>query len=132
MNNIKYLVICLAMLASAASTASGVQKWTDENGNVHYGDSPPTGTKSREITVDSAPSNNGLRPEEARQLRLIESRENYFRSRRNYKDDRDTYYKERQRRDDNLARCRDLDRKYSSGRHRKGEIVAQQRRLGCR
>lgn len=132
MNIRNCVVVFLVMLTSASLTAGSVQKWVDENGNVHYGDKPPTGIQSKQIEVAPAPAASGLRPEEARQLRRIESRETNSRSRRDYESDRDTYYKERQKRDDNLFRCRELDRRYSSGRYRKGEIVAQQRRLGCR
>ena len=39
--------------------AAGIQKWTDESGNVHYGDTPPVQTKSQTISVTRPPSNPG-------------------------------------------------------------------------
>ena len=41
------------------SYAAGIQKWTDESGNVHYGDMPPLKTKTESIHVNRAPSNPG-------------------------------------------------------------------------
>ncbi len=39
--------------------AGTVQKWVDENGNVHYGDAPPVSAKTKDVKVQSAPSNPG-------------------------------------------------------------------------
>ncbi|MBT3204625.1 MAG: DUF4124 domain-containing protein [Gammaproteobacteria bacterium] len=41
------------------SYAAGIQKWVDENGNIHYGDTPPAQTKSQTINVSRPPSNPG-------------------------------------------------------------------------
>ncbi len=41
------------------SHASAIQKWTDENGQVHYGDRPPAKVDSQEIRVNRPPSNPG-------------------------------------------------------------------------
>ena len=51
-NSIKTLFACLclsALLASPASLAD-LYKWVDENGKVHYGDSPPENVKLKKIT----------------------------------------------------------------------------------
>lgn len=48
----RYLLTGLCLLCLAASTQGLAQlyKWTDENGKVHYGDSPPQGARLQEIT----------------------------------------------------------------------------------
>jgi hypothetical protein len=54
----RYLIY-LILAISTSLTAGSIQKWTDENGNVHYGDVPPVKTKSENVRVQSAPSNPG-------------------------------------------------------------------------
>jgi hypothetical protein len=54
----RYLIYLL-LATSTSLTAGTIQKWTDENGNVHYGDAPPVSTKSEDVRVQSAPSNPG-------------------------------------------------------------------------
>jgi hypothetical protein len=54
----RYLIYLL-LATSTSLTAGSIQKWTDENGNVHYGDAPPVSTKSEDVRVQSAPSNPG-------------------------------------------------------------------------
>jgi ribonuclease BN (tRNA processing enzyme) len=51
----KYLILALMLLPLTLS-ARGIQKWVDDQGNVHYGDAPPIGTKSEQVRVDKAPS----------------------------------------------------------------------------
>lgn len=41
------------------SYAAGIQKWTDEGGNIHYGDTPPMKTESQTISISRPPSNPG-------------------------------------------------------------------------
>ena len=54
----RYLIY-LILAISTSLNAGSIQKWTDENGNVHYGDAPPVKTKSEDVRVQSAPSNPG-------------------------------------------------------------------------
>ena len=54
----RYLIY-LILAVSTSLNAGSIQKWTDENGNVHYGDAPPARTKSENVRVLSAPSNPG-------------------------------------------------------------------------
>ena len=56
--NMRYLIF-LALLASMPVHAGAIKKWVDEEGNVHYGDTPPTTAKTQDIRVQSAPSNPG-------------------------------------------------------------------------
>ena len=44
----RVMVAFLLGLAAVALHAGGVYKWTDENGQVHFGDAPPSSTTKRE------------------------------------------------------------------------------------
>jgi len=44
---------------TSSSYAGSIQKWTDETGNVHYGDSPPARVKAETVDVLRPPSNPG-------------------------------------------------------------------------
>ena len=54
----RYFIYLLLMVSTSLSAGS-IQKWVDENGNVHYGDAPPLTTKTENVRVQSAPSNPG-------------------------------------------------------------------------
>ena len=54
----RYLIL-LAILASMPLHAGAIKKWVDEDGNVHYGDAPPSSAKTQDIRVQAAPSNPG-------------------------------------------------------------------------
>jgi hypothetical protein len=54
----RYLIY-LTLLASTSLYAGSIQKWTDANGNVFYGDTPPVSAKTEGVRVQSAPSNPG-------------------------------------------------------------------------
>ena len=54
----RYLLL-LTVLFSAPLHATSIQKWVDDEGNVHYGDAPPADTKSESVRVLKAPSNPG-------------------------------------------------------------------------
>lgn len=51
--------VFLILLASMSLNAGSIHKWVDEEGNVHYGDSPPVSAKTEGVRVQSAPSNPG-------------------------------------------------------------------------
>jgi hypothetical protein len=51
--------IYLMLLASTSLNAGSIHKWTDADGNVFYGDSPPVSAKTEGVRVQSAPSNPG-------------------------------------------------------------------------
>ena len=58
----RYLIYPLVGLILAISTslnAGTIQKWVDDKGNVHYGDTPPVEVKSENVPVQSAPTNPG-------------------------------------------------------------------------
>ena len=54
----RYLIY-LVILTSTSLSAGSIQKWTDEDGNVSYGDAPPLSAKTEDVRVQSAPSNPG-------------------------------------------------------------------------
>ncbi len=51
--------IFLVLLASMSVNAGSIHKWVDEDGNVHYGDSPPASAKTEGVRIQAAPSNPG-------------------------------------------------------------------------
>jgi len=51
--------VFLMLLASMSLNAGSIHKWVDDEGNVHYGDSPPAKVKTEGVRVQSAPSNPG-------------------------------------------------------------------------
>jgi hypothetical protein len=54
----RYLYLLL-VLFSASTFAGSIHKWVDENGNVHYGDTPPVQSNTQPVKVSGAPSNTG-------------------------------------------------------------------------
>ena len=54
----KHLILTLLFIGFSVH-AAGIKKWTDENGQVHYGDSPPAQTSSESVRVSRPPSNPG-------------------------------------------------------------------------
>lgn len=50
-------VVLLALgMATSSAAADKVYKWTDENGSVHYGDRPPTGSERHEMQLRQTPA----------------------------------------------------------------------------
>jgi hypothetical protein len=41
MDNIKKIVLVVALVVVAVSVQAGIYKWTDDEGNVHYTQTPP-------------------------------------------------------------------------------------------
>jgi len=70
----RILLLLLLFAAAAAAHAEGAYKWTDEQGNVHYGDRPPADLQSKEYLELPAqtPEPTGLRPGERALLNKIE------------------------------------------------------------
>lgn len=54
----RYLIL-LTLFLSTSLIAGSFQKWVDEDGNVHYGDAPPTSAKTESVHVQPAPTNPG-------------------------------------------------------------------------
>ncbi len=56
--NMRRLVFLVALVSSSLY-AGEIRKWIDEDGNVHYGDAPPSSVSSQSVRVIGAPSNPG-------------------------------------------------------------------------
>ena len=54
----RYLIY-LTLILSTSLNAGAIHKWTDESGNVNYGDAPPLTAITEGVRVQSAPSNPG-------------------------------------------------------------------------
>lgn len=54
----KLLLIPILFICSN-SFAAGIQKWVDESGQIHYGDTPPAKSSSESVRVSRPPSNPG-------------------------------------------------------------------------
>ena len=82
--------------------------------------------------IGSAPSSNGLRPEEVKRLRRAESQNNQKKYNRRMQAQR-TASNKRSERANTRSRCSQLDSSYTHGSYKnRGNIVSQQRKLGCR
>jgi hypothetical protein len=96
-------LLFLTMLVAATNTSSGIYKWVDENGNVQYGDRPPTDVEtSNEVKIhtqnDIPDSGQGVDRKQARD-RLLEQ---YKREREEKKEAAE---KERQEKKKRQVRC---------------------------
>lgn len=85
------LLIVLTLIVSCP-VAAQVYKWTDENGNVHFGSQPPPGQQERvETRKGYEPSQDQARPQshimrQANQLDRQQQREDLERSRERYQE----------------------------------------------
>jgi hypothetical protein len=57
-NNMRRFTL-LAMLVSCSLNAGQIHKWVDEDGNVYYGDTPPSSVTTEPVRVIGAPSDPG-------------------------------------------------------------------------
>ncbi len=55
----RFFIIFLSLLLSPSLYAGNIQKWTDDDGNVYYGDSPPIDADPTDVRVTGVPSNPG-------------------------------------------------------------------------
>ncbi len=47
----RQMIVCMALCALIGSVSAEVYKWTDDAGNVHYGDKPPAQKKANKVDV---------------------------------------------------------------------------------
>jgi len=76
----KLVGVALSLLVTVPAAAGGVYKWTDEHGQVHFGDRPPAGTPAehaepRPATGVDPAAGSGLRSGERARLSGIEKQE---------------------------------------------------------
>jgi hypothetical protein len=113
-NPLVRILLLAACLFHAASTGAEVYRWTDANGQVHYGERPPPeGARRLDLppagaAVDTDPDMAGRRD---RQQRLLESYE-YERTQRQADAARAA-----EERADDAERCRALERRWRELSH---------------
>ena len=59
----KYAIACLMMFvvsASGITLANDIYKWTDEDGNVHYGDRPSGDSSEERLAISSKPTDTAM------------------------------------------------------------------------
>jgi hypothetical protein len=77
----KLVGISFGLILSLSAAAGSIYRWMDEQGQVHFGDKPPTGVqakqeKARPAIRDDSAAGSGLRSGEHARLAEIEKREN--------------------------------------------------------
>lgn len=130
-------VIAIVTIAIALPAAAGsIQKWVDEEGQVHYGDAPPGHARTEEVQIfDNAIEGDrttNLRSEEEERYRQIEQREAYERRAQEREQVRDDYRALREEQD-KRRQCQEFARIeaiYGHGR-RANNATRQQRLMGC-
>ena len=60
------------LVAAGLAQAGGIYKWTDADGNVHYGERPPPGAESREMAPAPPPPAGDVETSRQRLDRLLE------------------------------------------------------------
>lgn len=102
----KRLFILMVMIAATPAGAAEVYRWTDQNGQVHYGQRPPPEGARRmdlpDATADGMSEDAVLKQRRDDQRRLLESFE-YQRGRK-----QDGLHREAEQQTKALARCREL------------------------
>lgn len=67
------LILLFALLTSLVGTAAAqIYKWTDAQGNVHYGDCPPADCKTEQIEAPQSPSQEDVQSATKRSQQLIQ------------------------------------------------------------
>lgn len=59
MNHLIISVASLSLLLAATAAAAGMYKWVDDQGRVHYSQSPPMDRGSENIKAEPAPKSSG-------------------------------------------------------------------------
>ncbi len=71
------IIVLGGLLAAASASASGVYKWVDDQGKVHYGDRPPAAAEPTEVELEEKPvpsaADTGRQEKTQRLLDAIES-----------------------------------------------------------
>lgn len=106
---------------------AGVYKWTDKNGNVHFGDHPVNQDEATELIIDTESRagithSSGDNKERARMTKELEE------DRKTRKEKRDKIKAEKKKRQERCARAKDRLRRYQNANsiyklNKKGERV---------
>ena len=70
------LFVCLALALFSLGAGPDIYKWVDDEGNVHYGDSPPENVVAERVQIESRPAGE---TEPSGSKRLEEAQERYQR-----------------------------------------------------
>ncbi|MFW5824542.1 MAG: DUF4124 domain-containing protein [Marinobacter sp.] len=71
-----FLVALMALMMPALASAASVYRWTDEDGNVHFGDREPTGHSAERVSVKTGKSGNSQpRKSPQEQVEALDERE---------------------------------------------------------
>lgn len=70
------LVALIALMTPALASANSVYRWTDEDGNVHFGDREPSGRSADRVSVKTGnPGNDGQRQSPQEQVEALDERQ---------------------------------------------------------
>jgi hypothetical protein len=115
-------LVSMLVLGPAAATAvlAGMYKWTDAEGDVHYGEHPPPGSEAREMQRPKPPGAEEVERDRERWDRIIERQE---RSQQLRREDR-----QRRKQDKIEQEQRELERKRLCARARGSLYALEQQR----
>ena len=83
----KRLIIALALITLSASAFGKIYKWVDENGKVHYSDSPPPGDTAKQVELPPQPSEESLQRGREEIARRIQNQRDDSAARRQAKEE---------------------------------------------
>jgi hypothetical protein len=127
----KQIGIAFGLILGVPAAAGSIYKWTDEQGQVHFGDKPPAGAtvtqeEHRPATGDDRATGGGLRPAERAQLSGIEKQENRVAAEKRDRDKRIAADEKRR------ARQAGQDANRCTGYQQKISDYKRRLRAGCR
>ncbi len=127
----KLIGVTLSLLVTVPAAAGGIYKWTDETGQVHFGDRPPAGTPAenaepRPATGVGPAADSGLRAGERARLSEIENQERRKAAEKSGQDKRDATDERRR------ERQAGQDAKRCAGYQQKIRDYKSRLRTGCR
>jgi hypothetical protein len=111
-----YLALCLTLLPIVMITfdtsANKVYKWTDEDGNVHYGDQPPADSQRHEMRLRRTPAvDPDVNTRQQRTGRLLQS---FATEREEKQAERAAVVAEKKQREARCAEARRIQEKYEN------------------
>lgn len=68
----KKLLLLVLFLSVAVASFAAIYKWVDDEGVIHYSETPPSGEKTQEMEMEPGPSENEIQQSRDRMERLLE------------------------------------------------------------
>ena len=93
----KRLLTLLILLARSGTAAGKIYKWVDENGKVHYSDSPPPGDTARQVELPPQPSEESLQQGREAIARRLQYQQDDSNARRKAKEEKQQAKEKRER-----------------------------------